>query len=404
VRRLFNQLLWTVREFVKQRDDLLMVVPCQDTDVPLLMMALRDLDRESGADLFLLFAEDFVASDSFVDGMATRLREEHRLTNGAIENEAKLPLLPRDFVEPGLPASERLQTGVHYGHSLIDSRRGQRLVWGMGPGAIANAPDYLELLAHLLPRPDIRPWMRGTRIIARVSADFELDNSPLASGRRLRVCPFTIPPDAHEKELLACAADPKMPLGERMQAEVQLGYIDYAHGRLSQAMERFLNSLAFFQWAGVPVMEGLIICGLGDIARRQQNLEEAQHWYECALVPASKDANPMLMATIVQHLAAIGFQQQRYEEAEERYSELVTLKRAMLDEDGLVEALEWQGLSQERQQTYGRAVACWYEGALICKTFEMTDRLPRLLGLLRSGYQALDMRDELDAFAAEWNL
>jgi tetratricopeptide (TPR) repeat protein len=246
--------------------------------------------------------------------------------------------------------------------------------------------------------------MRGTRIIARVPADFELADSPLASRRRVRVRPFTIPPDAHEQELLACADDPKMPRGERMEAEVQLGYIDYAHGRFAQAVERFLNSLAFFQWTGVPVMEGLVICGLGDVARRQQNLNEAQHWYECALVPASKNGNPMLMATIIQHLAAIDFEQQRYEEAEERYSELVALKRAMLDEDGLAEALEWQGLSQERQQAYDRAVDCWYEGALICKTFNMSDRLPRLLDLLKGGYQALDMRDELGAFAAEWSV
>jgi hypothetical protein len=385
VLRLFNQLLRAVREFVTQRDDLLMVVPCRDTDVPLLMKVLRDLDRESGADLFLLFAEDFVTSDLFVHSLATRLREEHRLTNGVGENKAKLPPPPRDFIEPGLPAWERLQTGVHYGHSLIDSRRGQHLVWGMGPGAIMNASGYLELLARLLPQAEIRPWMRGTRIIARVPADFKLADSPLASGR-VRVHPFTIPPDAHERELLACADDPKLPLGERMQAEVQLGYIDYAHGRLAQAVKRFLDSLAFFQWAGVPAMESLIICGLGDVARRQQNLEEAQHWYQCALVPASKDANPMLMSTLVQHLAAIGFQHQLYEEAEERYSELVSLKRAMLDEDGLVEALEWQGLSQEQQQAYDRAVGSWYEGALICKTFEMTDRLPRLLGHLKRGY------------------
>ncbi len=380
-----------------------MVVPCHDDDVMLLMRALRDLDRESGADLFLLFAEDYVASDPFVHNLAARLGEEHRLTNEAVDKEATLPPLPPSFVETSLSASERLKVGIHYGHSLIDSRRGQHLVWGMGPRAIANAPDYLELLASLLPTPEIRPWMRGTRIIARVPADFELADSPLASRRRVRVRPFTIPPDAHEQALLSCAGDPKMPLGQRMEAEVQLGYIDYAHGRLAQAVERFLQSLAFFQWAGVPVMEGLIICGLGDVARRQQNLKEAQHWYECALVPASKDGNSMLMATIVQHLAAIDFQQERYEEAEERYGELITLKRAMLDEDGLAEALEWRGLSQERQQGYDRAVACWYEGALICKTFEITDRLPRLLDLLRRGYQALEMRDELDAFAAEWS-
>ena len=42
MRKLFDQLLATIREFVKQRDDLLLLVPCADTDVPLLMKALRE--------------------------------------------------------------------------------------------------------------------------------------------------------------------------------------------------------------------------------------------------------------------------------------------------------------------------------------------------------------------------
>ena len=214
--------------------------------------------------------------------------------------------------------------------------------------------------------------MRGARIVARVPANFRLETSPLAPYPRVRVRPFTIPPDVHESELLTTADDPKAPIGERMQAEVQLGYIDLAHGRFSEAIGRFLKSLAFFQWAEVPVMEALIICGLGDIARRQDNLKEALHWYECALVPAGKDGNPMMISTIVQHLAAIAFQQERFADAEERYGELITFKRAMLDESGLAEALEWQGLSQERQEAYDRAVDSWYESALICKSFDMT--------------------------------
>ena len=45
---------------------------------------------------------------------------------------------------------------------------------------------------------------------------------------------------------LADTADPKMPMGERMQAEVQLAYLDYAHGRFDMATERFRKALAFF--------------------------------------------------------------------------------------------------------------------------------------------------------------
>jgi hypothetical protein len=402
VRKLFEQLMATIREFVRQRDDLLLVVPCEDTDVPLLMKALRDVDRESGADLFLLFAENFQTPASFVDGMARQLDDEHRLTNESAPDDAKLPPLPNAFTDEGKPAITRLEAGVAYAHGLIDVRAGQHFVWGMGPGSIADPESYLTLLATLLPNPDIRRWMRGARIVARVPANFRFETSPLAQYRRVRVRPFTIPPDIHESGLKATADDPKAPIGERMQAEVQLGYIDLAYGRSSEAVGRFLKSLAFFQWAEVASMEALIICGLGDVARREQNLKEALHWYQCALVPAGKDGNPMLLATIVQHLAVIAFQQQRFEDAEEHYSELVAFKRAMIEEDGLAEALEWQGLSQERQRAYDRAVDSWYESALICKSFEMTDRLPRVLDHLKRGYRALEMHDELAQFDAEW--
>src|SRR5262249_20608742 len=144
-------------------------------------------------------------------------------------------------------------------------------------------------------------------------------------------------------------------------------------------------------------------CGLGDIARRQGNLPEAQHWYACAVVPAAKASNPILMSNIVQNLAAVAFQEKRFSDAEERYSELVTLKRAMIDEEGLAEALEWLGLSQENQQAYDRAVVSWEEAALICKSFELEQRLGPLLAHLRRGYQALEMHEELRTFDAQWS-
>jgi len=400
VLKIFNQLLDTLREFLKQRDDLLLLVPCEDSDVPLLLMALRTLDRESGSDMFLLFADDFAAPGAFLDHIGQRLHEERELTNEALGPDVpKLPPLPSEFLDVNGPPSERLEAGMRFAHSLIDPRMGQHFVWGMGPGTIADAKSYLVLLAQLLPRPEIRSWMRGARIVARVPADFQLPASPL---KRVRVKPFTIPPHAQEEELVTTAGDPALPLGDRMQAEVQLAYLDYAHSRFGQAIARFLKALAYFQWAEISAMEGLVICGLGAIARRQANLQEAQHWYECAIVPAAKDGNPVLMSTIVDNLAGIAFEEKRFADAEDRYGELVVLKRAMIDEDGVADALEWQGLSQEGLSAYDRAVECWYESALICKVFEMTDRLPRVLGHLKRGYQELEMGAELEQFEAEW--
>ena len=404
MRRIFQQLCGTLRAFLKQRDNLLLLIPCEDSDVPLLLKAVRDLDRESGGDLFLLFADDFQAPAAFLNNLVRRLEEEHRLTNEAVGPDIeKLPPLPADLFNQKDSPPARLEAGLRYASSLIDFRGGQHFLWAMAPGTITDSAGYLDLLAHLPPKPEILPWMRGARIVARVPAGFQRKDSPLATAKRVQEEPFTIPPNAQEEEAAAVAADPRAPEADRMQAEVQLGYIDYAHGRFDEAIGRFLKALAFFQWAEIPVMEGLVICGLGDVARRRGDLQEANHWYACAVVPAAKDGNPILMATIVQNLAAVAFHEERFTDAEERYAELATLKRAMLDEEGLVEALEWQGLSQEKQQGYDRAVECWEEGALVCKAFELEERLTGMLAHLRRGYQALGMRDELKRFDAEWS-
>ena len=403
MRKLFEQLKALFRRFLAQRDHLILLVPCADSDVALLLQALRELDRESGSDLFLLFAEDFHTPQQFITDTCLRLQQQHQLLNEAVGPElSKLPPLPDDFLASKSPVAVRLESGLRYAHSLIDPSQGQHFLWGMGTGRISDPRGYLELLAHLPPNPDIRPWMRGARIFARVPGDFQLGTSPLAGAKRVLVRPFSIPPNIQEEELTTGAADEKAPMGDRMQAEVQLAYLDSAHKRYDQAVARFLKALAFFQWAEVPVMEGLVLTGLADIARSQGNWQQAQHLYACAVVPAAKDGNPLLMSTIVQNLAAAAFQEKRFSDAEERYGELATLKRSMIDEDGLAEALEWQGLSQEQQQAYDRAVLCWEEGALICKSFDLKHRLGPMVAHLRRGYRALGMREELRNFDAEW--
>ncbi|MBL8795161.1 MAG: hypothetical protein JNM56_14750, partial [Planctomycetia bacterium] len=387
----------------EQRDALLLLVPCADSSVAFLLKALRDLDRESTGDLYLLFGDEFQSAETYAATLATRLQDELTMTNEATGPEdEKLPPLPARVHDSGNRPAERILAGLEYARSLIEPAQGQHYIWGMAPLAITDSTSYLELLAQLPPKGPVLPWMRGARIVARVPEDFELAKSPLAKAKRIMVEPFIIPHDAHENELLATAADAKMPLGERMKAEVQLGYLDYAHGRYAEATDRFNRSLAFFQWAGIPAMEGLIISGLGDIARRQADWKQAQHWYACAVTPAAEAGNPILLSTIVQNLALVAYHEQRFADAEERYGELAELKRGMLDEVGLAEALEWRGNCQEKQGAHDRAVESWEEAALICKAFELHDRLVPLLKQLRRGYERLEMREALATFDEEW--
>jgi hypothetical protein len=402
MRKLYQKLGEMLRGFINQRDDFMLLVATGDSDAALVLQSLREFDHESPGDLVLLFGDAFSAPESFLDTLAARTREEVEMVNsGAAPTDTPLPALPEPMLEPAIPAVTRLRFGLSYASSLVDPRGGQRYVWGMVPGEIKSPEKYLRLLADL-PSPELQPWMRGGRVIARVPANFDLARSPLANTPRVRVEKFVIPHDAHEQDLLATLNDLSIPEADRMAAGVQLGFIDAAHNRLASATGYFNKSLAFFQWVGLPALEGLVMMGLGDVARRQGDLAGAKRWNEAALVPAAKSESPILMASIVQHLAGLAFQQGSYAEAAERYSELAAFRRTMFDEDGLIEALEWEGNSLERADRTQDAVFRWYEAALIGKTFNHQHRLESVLPKLRRGYEQLEWTEAVETFDEAW--
>src|SRR5258707_1516343 len=100
MRRLFEQLTKTLSRFLNQRDHLLLLVPCADSDIALVLKALRDLDRRSASDLFLLFADDFETPAQFVGGLAKSLHDEWTVTDGAIAGGDRLTPLPTAFLDP----------------------------------------------------------------------------------------------------------------------------------------------------------------------------------------------------------------------------------------------------------------------------------------------------------------
>lgn len=404
MRQLYEKLGQMLRGFIDQRDDLLLLVAANDSDSALVYQCLRDFDHQSPGDLVLLFGEAADSPDAYLDTLAGALRAQVEMVNsGAAPDDTPLPDPPEAMFEPAVPPAMRLKFGLGYAASLVDPRGGQRFVWGMVPGEIRDPEKHVKLLAGL-PSPELEPWMRGGRVIARVPENFELAKSPLAGAPRVRVEKFVIPHDAHEQELLATLNDPAIPEADRMAAAIQLGFIDTAHGRLEPATAHFRKSLAFFQWVGFPAMEGLVMMGLGDVARRRGDLADAKRWQESALVPAAKAESPILMASIVQHLGVLAYEQGNYAEAAERYHEVAGFHRAMFSEDTLAEALEWEGESLDRSGKTQDAVFRWYEAALIGRTFNLEHRLATVLPRLRQGYEKIGWTEAVETFDEVWGV
>src|SRR6185436_16471128 len=171
--------------------------------------------------------------------------------------------------------------------------------------------------------------------------------------------------------------------------------------RTQEARTHFEVLLDHHSKSGNPQLQAIVLNGLGDLEQRQGNSAKARPWYERAVRPAVASGQATVLATVVQNLAAVAYQQRSYAGAEVYYDGLVRLKDCLVDEDGKALALEWRGLSQEKQDAYDRAVASWEEAELLSRAFELPHRLRPVLEHLRRGYRQLKNQEAVAAVEAE---
>jgi tetratricopeptide (TPR) repeat protein len=397
MRDLIDRLASEVRDFIEQRDALILLAACTGKDTAIALKTLRDVDRASPADLLLLFADDFTDSASFVNTAVRRFREEHRLAcaSRVQAGEDPFPPFPTLLLETGRAPAQLLHDAMGFARSLLPQSGGHRLVWAMFPSEVAKWPAYLQLISSCVPRSEILPWMRGLRLIFRVDAGFAFNTSTLVAPEPTRLTQIDFGPAALEESYRTAAGNKKSNVAERTSALLSLAMLDSAHGRFREAERRFPELLAHYRDTDQPAMQAIVMNGLGEAAQRQGDLAKARYWLECAVSPAAKAKEPVVLATVVQSLAAIAYEQRRYGEAEGYYDSLTKLKHCILDEDGKALALEWRGMCQEKQNAYERAVLSWQEAELLIRVFKLHYRLRPVMEHLRRAYQRLQLSKKL---------
>jgi tetratricopeptide (TPR) repeat protein len=389
MRRLFEKARRDLEAFIEQRDDLLMLVACSPHDLGFVLQTLRDIEQSSGTDVFQLFSDNFVQAGPFVDVTVERLRQEHQTACQALAEEGRQPLppLPAALLDPRRPPADRLAEAIDFARALVPPGRGHRLVWAMCPLEVADWGAYLKLVSALVPFDGVRPWMRGVRLVFRYRADAGPLAPGLAEGPRVRVTPVSLGAEDMEGALRDEAANEEAPVAERMQALLSLAVFDYAYSRAADAVAKFNHLLGYYQHTGNTMMQAFVINGLGDVARRQGDVDGARHWYECAVTPAAEGGDPVVLSSVVRNLGEVAYQRRQYAEAEQYFDHLHQLTAVTLDADGKARALEWRGLSQEKQGALDRAAESWETAAEFCRKNWAPGLRPNLEHLARAYHQ-----------------
>lgn len=368
--------------FIEQQDKAIRLVEISTPDLGTILRLLSENDMRTRTDLYLVNVEDFVDSRSFASIVVQQVHESYLAANLAIEASGNEPA-PADFpmrcLDEAGPPSERVRDALCYARDILPEDGGHRLVWVLFPPTIVAAKEYIELIGELIAHdPQQAPWFSSMRMFIRepenLKFPFDLHQSPLVEAY---VPDLGI--DAMVTQLEKTAQDTSRPDKERAVAQLQLGTIATSRGKGEDALENYMNVLAYAQEKEDRVMETSALIGVGDTYRNAGQLDEAREVYESAVDPALVGDNPILLYTLSTNLGNLCLRQEEYEDARCYYdaAQQVSLRTGAVESK--ISALELRAQSEEKLSDLD-AAADSYKAAIECAI--EYDELPATEGLL----------------------
>ncbi|MBZ5709405.1 hypothetical protein [Nannocystis pusilla] len=398
-----------MEEFVRQDDYRAMVLSADDDDLLYPLKALDGLDRDSEHAIYLTFAHEFRASQSWVDEVVRGLL-------GQIEAAAAMQADKRVRVERG---DEHLEADRVYAldpwrrppPAVTDSRRDPvarfhallthvdalvpagdyRVVWSLMPLKLLDPGAYTDFVVRLL-QPELAPrhrlFIRDNRVAPVLVPRLEQ-----LKVKAVLAMDLDFSPERMHDDLVASVADRSKPPQQRILGLFQLAAVDLAYKRYADALAKYAAVYEYFEGKEQPGMQALCLSGAGEVADAQgdHHAALARHRQALALVAPTGVLplmlNPMLGAG--RSALRIG----DYAEAEVYLGNAAELARKGLNHTACCDALHDKGRAQLGGGKPTEAVASWRQAATLAATFEYHDGQRKSLTALieqheRAGRQA----------------
>jgi tetratricopeptide (TPR) repeat protein len=410
MQRLFQNIDGRLRQFIRQRDALLLVVICRDEETAFLLKTAQVID-ESSTDVFWMFAEDFVEPQAYVDALAASFRTRVEMLNKKLAEAGHppWPALPPRLADVRVTPSARMQVLLMYARKRIPNLEKGRLVAVLSPFKVENPLRWRNFLRELTEYDATAPWCHHMRIIARERTGVALpelagelrERTDLANFRSTEVYPIDLGADALAAAVQEDIADPKLPMADRAQALMTAAMLDYAHQRYGPAMEKYRLLREFYAYLGLEPMLALVLNGMGEVLARTGSRAQAIEHFEMAMTPAVNSASHAVLLNVSLNLANLYLAAEEWAKAAEHYAAAESLATAMLNAHVKLACLENIGVCRAQLRDWGGAQQAWRVGATLANALQETEARKRLLTRLRELYGKANMRDHVRSVEEE---
>jgi hypothetical protein len=393
MRRMLESITDRITGFVAQRDDLAMVVRTAAEIGPAFLQVMGPITESSEAGLFFTYDDEFDDPTAYVTAVVRAFAVQHEGVRGVMELEKMTPWppLPPVVGQEGLPAVLRIRELMTFSRSLLPQPDSQVVVWTFMPKRVANPARYGAFVRDVLAHEWPLPWCHHMRVIVRDDPADGAVRKTMPDAKRVQWYEPPLGPEAYQKGFEEAAADPTLPVSERMQSLLVAAGTDCSWGRHEAAREKFQVLVWYFLRQRALLPAALALNGLGEVHARTGNPAAAGPAFEQAMALATDGPVPSvpIMFTVAWNLGKLRMEEGRPEEAAAYLGVAQQCGAVMRSADLKLMAMEQQGAALLAAGKPTEALALWEAGATVGDQLGMKEHRDAALRRLQA-YHALN--------------
>jgi hypothetical protein len=406
VRQQFEDLRENLDEFVQQTEYPVLIARSAPDEIAYVMKFLQGLEEVHPQNFFMIFGQPFEEAAAYMGLVvdAVRVQIDAAQIARAERGEAPFPAVPPELASRELTAEVRLHRLLRYLLTLLPNDREHAFVVGFLPLQCADPDGYAKLMQSILPVPRIEPWMAGLRIVLHDDRTALRIVPILQQQKQLDTVisfevDFSTP--AVTDSLTKEAADPSLPLEQRMLGLFQLAALDFSYKRHDDALTKYGMLYEFYCKPEVPHMQALCLCGSADVLRAQGDPAQAKSLLQRGIAIAmAGDARAPLLNLLIS-VVEVCFDLGEHAEAASYAESGGTLAAVSFNPYTYADLIERKGDAELAQGKLALALESYERSEKLCRMYEHFPRWKSVLDKQAKLYEDAGKLGDADRVRAE---
>lgn len=406
MKRKFEELRENLDEFVQQDEYPMLVVGCLPEELAYVVKFLQALEETYPQNYVVVFPQTYEDPASYLDGVveSIRLQVDAAASLRAERGEPPFPPLPPALSDPRRTPAQRLEGVLHYLRGLLPNEDDHRIVVGLLPLACKDYESYGKLVATIMPVPTVQPWMKALRLVVYDDRTHQQLVAAMRARRVEHVLTFAVDfsTPALTDALARDAADPALPVPERMSCLMQLAALDFSYRRYPDALDKYGVLYEYYETENIPSMQALALLGTGDTLRAAGHPQAAKQRLQQGIALAMEHAVLPVLLNLFLSIVGTCMELQQHDEAESYADSGAKVAAAVLNAFAYCDMHELKGDAQIAQGRLADGLKTYERCRELCKMYEyfhrwtsVLERQKRLYETARLGREQREVEQEL---------